>query len=243
VIRIVAYSHYFNAIAADTTALPALDERVLAVTRERYRRIDRFVQLSLLGACTCASGRSLVSDCALYLGSGTGPLGSNVQVQDAIEKHGRHPMPFAFMNTLGSSACFHVARELGMSGEAVLISRGRGSFSAALQCAMADLEAGVSSQLLVGAVEECVLPMSYHHALLRHPPYVTGAEGSHWVLLEQREDRLCTVVEAAQLEDATFDEYESGDAARLCAFLSRHPDTSFGFQSTAPGHAALVALH
>jgi len=242
VIRIASHSHYFNVIASDTTALPSLDERVLAVTRERYRRIDRFVQLSLLGACTCVSGRSLAPDCALYLGSGTGPIGSNVQVQDAIEQHGRHPMPFAFMNTLGSSACFHVARELGMSGEAVLISRGRGSFSAALQCAMADLAAGVSSQLLVGAAEECVLPTAYHHALLRHPPYATGAEGSHWVLLEEIEDRTCTVVDSVRLDDPAFDEYESGDAARLCAFLSRHPGNAFGFRSTAPGHAELVVF-
>ena len=62
--RCVAASHYFHRLG---DAYPSIEARVNAVTRERYRRIDRFVQLALLGAAECVGGRPLASDCGLYL--------------------------------------------------------------------------------------------------------------------------------------------------------------------------------
>lgn len=125
VMRCAAVSHYFHRLEG---AFPPIDARLAAVTRERYRRIDRFVQLALMGASECARKHQLAPDCGLYLSSGVGPITSNVLVQEAIHRDSRMPMPFSFVNTLGSSACYHVAKELDLLGEAVLVARGSASF-------------------------------------------------------------------------------------------------------------------
>jgi len=241
--RVVASSHYFHSLADDIPPEP-LDERVAAVTRERYRRIDRFVQLALVGAGRCALGNGLAPDCGLYLSTGVGPIGSNVLLQESIQRDRKLPMPFHFVNTLGSSACFHVAKDLGLSGEGVLVARAGGSFTAALSCAMADLEAGVASQLLVGAVEECVLPGDRHRALLRRDAGLAVAEGSHWVLVERDDVRgaTATAVDAVALDDPAFRGYESRDAACITGYLARHPGQPFGLTWTGRTVGTLVSL-
>lgn len=237
-IRIVGVSHYFHRIL-DGASHPPLNERISAVVHERPRRIDRFVQLALLGAGECVAGRRLATDCGLYLSSGVGPIGSMVIVQDAIHRDGRLPTPFSFVNTLGGSACYHIAKELGLSGEAVLVARRGGSFLASLTCAIADLESGVVSQMLVGAVEECVLPGVRHRALIRRGRNVAIAEGSHWLLLEAGSVDGA-VVEDIFLENADFDGYESRDAARITGYLVRHPDARGGLTWSAATRTALL---
>ena len=236
--RCSAVSHYYQRLEDD---FPSIDARLMAVTRERYRRIDRFVQLALMGAAECARKHTLKRDCGLYLSSGVGPIGSNVLVQDAIHRDSRMPMPFSFVNTLGSSACYHVVKELDIMGEAVMVARGGASFSTALTCAYADLASGVVSQVLVGAVEECVLPGERHKALLRLAPTSAAAEGTHWMLLE-RDEGSGDIVSDAQLDNPDFDGYESRDAARLTAYVAGHDTRQFGIQVGGPGRSSLVAL-
>lgn len=236
--RCVAGGHYFQRLTDD---YPSIDARVTAITRERYRRIDRFVQLALLGAAECVSGRQLAPGCGLYLSSGFGPINSNVLVQDAIHRDSRLPMPFSFVNTLGSSACYHVVKELNLTGEAVMVSRGNGSFSAALMCAYLDLASGLASQVLVGAVEECVLPGDRHRALLRLSDDVAIAEGSHWLLLE-RDERSGTPVAADELRSDDFDGYESADAARIVSLVSSNPEVQFGLRVETADGVEMVRL-
>lgn len=226
VMRCVSSSHYFQRLESE---FPSIDARLAASTRERYRRIDRFVQLALLGAAECVRPRVLPRECGLYLSSGVGPITSNVLVQDAIHRDSRMPMPFSFVNTLGSSACYHVAKELDILGEAVMVASGGASFSSALMCAHADLESGIVSQVLVGAVEECVLPAEKYRSLLRLSDDVSVAEGTHWVLLE-RAGGAGSVVDDALLANPEFDGYESADAARVTSFLSRNIGSEFGIQ-------------
>ena len=238
VMRCAAVSHYFHRLEGE---FPSIDGRLTAVTRERYRRIDRFVQLTLMGAAECARKHELARDCGLYLSSGVGPITSNVLVQDAIHRDSRMPMPFSFVNTLGSSACYHVAKELDLAGETVMVARGSASFSAALTCAQADLESGIVSQVLVGAVEECVLPADRHRALLRMGPDVTVAEGTHWILLERYEGEAAAV-DDARLDNPDFDGYESRDAARITSFVAGHDKSQFGIAMNGPGRSAVVTL-
>lgn len=236
--RCVSAGHYFHRLGE---SFPSIEARVNAVTRERYRRIDRFVQLSLLGAAECVHGRKLDASCALYLSSGVGPIGSNVLVQDAIHRDSRLPMPFNFVNTLGSSACYHVVKELNLTGEAVMVARGQASFTAALISAHADMQSGVTNQILIGAVEECVLPADRHRSLLRLDAKSAVAEGSHWLLLE-RDSREGTPVAESLLRDAEFDGYESRDAALITSLVSSHPETQFGIRVDGPESVALVTL-
>lgn len=179
---ILAASHYVHGVA-DGAALPSLDARLNAVSRERFRRIDRFIALAVMGSAECAAKRELADDCGLYLSSGVGPVGSNTQVQEQLCRDHLLPKPFHFVNTLGSAAGHYVAKNLGLRGQNLFISRRGDAFQAALSVACADLQLGVVSQALVGAVEECTLPLEDHRRRQGLAGDVALAEGSHWILV------------------------------------------------------------
>ena len=183
-IRVTSVSHYLAPLR-DGEPLPSLDTAVKEVCVEPYRRIDRFVQLALVGSGRCAAGRALAPDCGLYMGSGLGPMGSNVLTQEQLGRDREAPMPFNFINTLGSSAGFYVAKNLKLSGQNFFVSRRGANLVALLSTALADLELGVVQQALLGVVEEATQPLKDHrrrqHLAMERPV----AEGSHWLLLEK----------------------------------------------------------
>ena len=183
-IRVTAVSHYLQPLR-EGTPLPSLDTALREVCREHYRRIDRFIALALLGSGRCAKGRALAPDCGLYLGSGLGPMADNIACQEQLIRDRELPMPFDFINTLGNSAGYYVAKNLGLSGQNLFISRPGANFEAGLQAALVDLECGMLSQALVGVVEEATEPFSEHRRRQGLPADTAVAEGSHWLLLER----------------------------------------------------------
>ncbi|MGH7653210.1 MAG: hypothetical protein ACREN6_00975 [Gemmatimonadaceae bacterium] len=239
-IAILGAGHYFHAVR-DGESLPPLDERLRAVRREHFRRIDRLIELALMGSGECVAGNELAPECGLYISSGVGPIGSNVIVQDAVSRDAKLPMPFNFVNTLGSSAGYYVGKNLGLSGESIFISRRGAAFAAALACAAADLASGVVSQMLVGAIEECLLPAPRFRALLGLPPDAVTAEGSHWLLLGSVESEG-TPVPRESIETGEFDGYEACEAAALTSFVLRNPGSRFGLSLVNGARAELVAL-
>src|SRR5690606_32060463 len=84
------------------------------VCGQPFRRTDRFTRLALLGSAHCVAGQQLAASCGVYLGSFTGPLESNIRVQQQLLAERELPRPFDFVNTLGSVACFHVAQNLSL---------------------------------------------------------------------------------------------------------------------------------
>lgn len=185
-LRVVSAGHYLHTVR-EGEPLPDLAPSLKRVCRERPRRVDRFIELALLGSGLCVQGRELKPDCGLYLGSGFGPLGSNVAVQEQLLRDRECPKPFDFMNILGASAGFHVARNLGLAGPNLFISRRGASFEAVIATAQADLQSGTVSQALVGVVEELTLPLDQHRQRQQLPSDTAVAEGSHWLLLEKGE--------------------------------------------------------
>ena len=183
-IRVTALSHYLHAVR-DGEALPPLDGALKPLCREQFRRIDRFIQLALLGSARCAADRHLELDCGLYLGSGHGPVSNNISTQLQLIRDRQVPKPFNFVNTLGNSAGYYVARNLGLGGQNLFISRRGASFQAVLEAALLDLEAGAVSQALLGVVEEVTLPLVEHRRRQGLTPDLAVAEGSHWLLLER----------------------------------------------------------
>ena len=183
-IRVAAVGHVFNALQ-DGAPLPSLDADLEQVCRERFRRMDRFIELALLGSGRCAAGRTLDSDCGLYLGSGLGPMTGIIATQQQLIRDRETPKPFNFINTLGNSAGYYVAKNLGLHGQNLFISRRGASLQALLCAAVTDLQAGVLRQALVGVVEEATLPLMEHRRRQGLPADTVVAEGSHWLLLEQ----------------------------------------------------------
>lgn len=183
-LTVVSAGHYLHTLR-EGGPLPDLRPALKQVCRERPRRVDRFIELALLGSGLCVQGRELKPGCGIYLGSGFGPMGSNVAVQEQLLRDKEFPKPFDFMNILGASAGFHVAKNLGLTGQNLFISRRGASLEAALAHVQADLKLGVVDQALVGVVEEATLPLDQHRQRQGLPTGTPVAEGSHWLLLEK----------------------------------------------------------
>ena len=225
-ISIQGVGHYLHAVH-DGDQLPSLTERLAPLCREKFRRIDRFIQLALLGSAECVRGKLIAPDCALYICSGLGPVGNNIIVQEAIVGARVLPTPFHFVNTLGSSAGYYVARNLALTGQSLFISRRGDSFNAGLGCVAADLASGAVSQALLGIVEECTLPLSEHRARQELPADAPVAEGSHWLLLETREQEGTPVTVPGPAEvDAAY--HDSRDAASLTQYVLGAPAGMYG---------------
>jgi hypothetical protein len=181
--RVLSASHHLQAVR-EGEPLPALNQALKEVCREHFRRIDRFIQLALLGSARCVGGRMLDTGCGVYLGSGFGPIACNVAVQEQMLRDHELPKPFDFVNTLGVSAGFYVAKNFGLTGQNLCISRRGASLEAVLTAALTDLALGAVSQALVGVVEEVTLPLTEHRLRREQSADGLAAEGSHWLLLE-----------------------------------------------------------
>jgi hypothetical protein len=183
-IRVTSVSHYLQPVR-EGEPLPSLDAALKEVCRENFRRIDRFIELALLGSGRCAKGHMLAPDCGLYLGSGLGPMVNNIACQEQLIRDRELPMPFDFINTLGNSAGYYVAKNLGLSGQNLFVSRRGASFTAVLESALVDLDCGAVGQALLGVVEEATEPFAEHRRRQGLAPDTPVAEGSHWLLLER----------------------------------------------------------
>jgi 3-oxoacyl-(acyl-carrier-protein) synthase len=229
-----AWSEHLHAVEEGET-LPSLDARLQAVSRERFRRIDRFILLAMLGSAECAAKASLREDCGLYLSTGVGPVGSNTEVQRQLCREHLLPKPFNFVNTLGSAAGHYTAKNLGLGGQNLFISRRGAAFSAALAVATTDLDLGIVSQALVGAVEECSFPLEEHRQRQALGSDVKMAEGTHWILIERggRADlpTLRLAPRTEPLYDAPLPFHDSREAALLTRWLERRDAKRFVAES------------
>lgn len=174
-------SVYFDASSSDSQ--PVLRDLVKAICKSRFRRIDRFTELALLGAGRCVSDLQLSSDTALYLASGTGPAGINISMQAQIIRDKSLPSPIQFINSLTNSASFYVMKNHGLNGQNLFVSRHQHSFEAALELALLDLRTQRCEQALVGIVDEITHPLEHQYRRSGVNSDIRLGEGSHWFLL------------------------------------------------------------
>ncbi len=207
-LEIVQTGDYYRAQPSDAP-LPPLGDLVKAECRERPRRTDRYTRLALIGSARCADGVSLDAETGLYIGSRFAGLGNTIQVQEEMLGAGQAPKPAHFINTLSNSAGYHVARNLGLTGRNLFVSRYDASLMAALQLVRTDFANGVVTRALVGVVEELALPLSHQRRRLGVPGDTPLAEGSHWFLLRPAPagggevviDQVTTLPDRAALAD------------------------------------------
>ncbi|MGA7965909.1 MAG: beta-ketoacyl synthase N-terminal-like domain-containing protein [Gammaproteobacteria bacterium] len=218
---LLSVSHHLGALR-DDESLPSLNDLLKDTCRQSYRRIDRFVQLALVGSAPCVQGGKLHADCGIYMGSTHGPLTSNIRVQEQMLRGRELPKPFNFVNTLGSIAGFYIADNLQLSGPSLFVSRYGRSLEAALEIALTDLAAGAVEQALVGVVEEAPLPLDNQRLRLRVDADVALGEGSHWMLLgpsaqssPQRRVGLQRYTGAGELESYLASHVEASTAVCL----------------------------
>ncbi len=187
----------------DEAGLPDLRSEVNAICGERFRRIDRFIQLCLLGAARCTQTVELDESTGLYIGSRFAAICNTIKVQQQMFVNGQIPKPANFINTLSNSAGYYVARNLKLEGKNIFVSRANASLEAALALARLDLENGTIKQALIGVVDEGG-PVQVHHCQRMGIPEDTAlAEGSHWFLVSLAADSkaVATIADVCVLPD------------------------------------------
>jgi len=178
--RIVATGNYLSTVSGELPSLKALARETAGGS---VRRIGRFIQLALIGAGRCVAGRTLPETTATYFTSCRGDLEVTLDVLVQMCEHARPPAPFAFINTVGNSACFHVAKCFGLSGRSQFVTNRYAPIEAVLRLAALDFAEGGVATALVGSTDLCTAPLSDHRLRIGVPPDTPVGEGSHWFLL------------------------------------------------------------
>lgn len=164
--------------------LPELKPLVQQATGAAIRRVGRFIQLGVLGAGRALGGQAALPETGVYLTSGRGDMEVTVEVMTQMYKDGSPPRPLSFINTVSNSACFYIAKQFRLHGRSSFVCNRYFSFESALSLAMLDMETGMSSAALAGAVDIALVPLDIHRQRLRLAAGTPVAEGSHWVWLE-----------------------------------------------------------
>lgn len=201
---VISLGDYYCAIN-ESEELPELRADVNAICGQRFRRIDRFIQLCLLGSARCAIDQHIDNQTGLYIGSRFAALGNTIAVHNQMFIDKQIPKPAYFINTLSNCGGYYVARNLSLTGKNLFVSRADASLEAALQIASLDLLSGQVEQALLGVVDEAVLPLAHHCSRMGIPSDTALGEGSHWFLLRRSTDtndnKLATIHDVCLLND------------------------------------------
>jgi hypothetical protein len=192
--------------------LPVLKHLVKESVGAGVRRVDRFIQLALIGAGRASTG--LPRQSAVYLTSGRGDMEVTVDVLDTIYRHRQVPKPLNFINTVSNAACFYIAHRLGLQGPSSFVSSRYFALETALKCALVDFQLRRIESALVGLVEVAVDPLPEHRQRLGLAAEMPVAEGSHWLQLvrEPGERKALASLELVQ---------QFGDRSALALWLSK----------------------
>jgi hypothetical protein len=149
------YIHSASVFVGEANAdVSNLREEIRRYTQENFRRGNRFILLSLLGALRCAYGHSLEANTAVYLTTEHGNLSETAAVLDEIYAAHSLPKPYGFINTMSNTAAFYLAQNLGVRGRNITVSSQHVSFERGLELLKADLAGGAEKNALIGGVDE-----------------------------------------------------------------------------------------
>ena len=153
---------YYPSYVADTSCLNEF------VSRKVLRRIDRFSQLALTGACLALKDAGLDSlkgkKTGLVICSGYGSVKTTFSFLDSLIDYGDScASPTLFSNSVHNSAAGHISIILGIDGSCLTVSQFEMSVHSALISATMWLKEERADRILFGAVDETcdVLKYSY----------------------------------------------------------------------------------
>jgi hypothetical protein len=117
-----------------TEAPSDLRARLKVMTGQNFRRINRFIELALIGAFLCRErAQTIAPDCALYLACDSSMLADSIKTLQGLVYDRRPPSPFEFMNISGNMAGYYVGEQLGLNGPQLALHRNKASFEAVLR--------------------------------------------------------------------------------------------------------------
>jgi len=209
-------------------------------TQLHFRRANRFVLLSLAGACRCVHGRGIEKDTGVYLTTENGNLGDTEAVLDQIFHQHQFPMPYNFINTMSNTASFYVAQSLGLFGRNLTLSSKQFSFERGLELLRSDQLCGAVKEALIGGVDEAYFSgQQFASKFERNADTIDMIEGSCWLLIKDREEGALGRVTAIE----TF-----GNMSQVLSWMKARTfqgpvQAGFGLLLTAPEkQAVIVAL-
>ncbi len=178
------------------------------------RRINRLIELALLGAHQCLNGVRPEPRCPLYLALTHGCVADGVALVTHVITRELPPPPVNFINMSSNMAGFYVAAALGIQGSNQALAADDFSFEAALE--LASLGREHRPQGLIGAVEECAWPLAEHRRRLDLPADRALSECSHWLFVDQAAARPLATVQWVR-------RYDNEGVARAALARERWP--------------------
>ena len=173
---------------------PVKDGRVLKDELKRYtevhfRRVNKFVILSLIGAHKSVFGKDLDRRTSIYLTTERGNLGDTENVLHQIYRKQSLPMPYNFINTMSNTASFYVSQGLNVEGRNISVSSQNLSFERGLELLKADMGMGLVHSALIGGVDEVNLS-EVHFERKYGLTYgsVRQLEGSCWLYIRSEKE-------------------------------------------------------
>ena len=180
------YIHsYSRFISPPVDDIKVYKQEISKYTALKFRRANKFVLLSLVGACQCTHMQRFETDTAVYLTTENGTMGDTETVLDQIYHKHEFPMPYNFISTMSNTASFYVAQSFDLLGRNLTVSSKQLSFERGLELLRSDLVAGVVKEALLGAVDEVCFSRSQFEAKFNRPYDDFGmVEGSCWLLIK-----------------------------------------------------------
>lgn len=230
---ILASGRFYQAVDNE---LPNLKSEVKASCGRHIRRVDRFIQLALIGAHRCSSGRELPKNTGLYLASGDGPKANLNQSLEELYRHQQPLMPLNFINMVSNAATFYVAQTLAIESVSLFNSHQYFAFQQVLQLAEMDLTNKITEFAMVGSVDECCEPLAVQREVLSAAADEQIAEGSYWFLLSENDANAIAKIQVNK---------QYADKSKVINAISTVPDISnacIAFASDAIRQEFLAAL-
>jgi hypothetical protein len=166
---------------------PDLSAQIQAAWGKRFRRVNHFIELAMVGAKSCLAQlqEPLASDCDVYVATEQGNVASVASIIEALFKHQESPMPLEFLNVPNNMAGFYIAQGLGLHSSNLTIAHRAFPFETALDIAMFNIATSykTNARALVGGVEECAYPLAQHRQRMGIPADTLLAEGSSWLYM------------------------------------------------------------
>ncbi|MCK9197803.1 MAG: hypothetical protein M0P16_12585 [Syntrophales bacterium] len=186
------YIHSASSFIGEENTDPLfLKEKLRGYTEENFRRVNRFILLTLLGARQCIHNHALDFDTAIYLTTEHGNLGDTASVLDELYTDGSLPKPFGFINTMSNTAAFYLARNLGVRSRNIMVSSQHLSFERGLELMKVDFALG-ETNALIGGVDEALLSRT---ALEKQTNRVYKmVNGSGWLYVKSVKDGACGAI-------------------------------------------------
>ena len=184
------YIHSASTFIGEANAgISLLKDEIRRYTQESFRRGNRFILLSLLGARQCIDQRSPEADTAVYLTTEHGNLGETAAVLDEIYTAHSLPKPFGFINTMSGTAAFYLAQNLGLRGRNIIVSDQHVSFERGLELLSMDFAQGTEASALIGGVDEASLYGEERGG--REQRGWRMVDGSGWFYIKSEKEGAC----------------------------------------------------